>query len=58
MLACIPIGLVTQRLRDNIVYIMLKASKLMYDLMCLQYCNGGDLADYLQGALFVCVTIA
>jgi len=22
---------------------------------CLQYCNGGDLADYLQGALLLCL---
>jgi len=26
----------------------------MFDvLLCLQYCNGGDLADYLQGTVFM-----
>jgi len=32
---------------------VLEASTPVCDLMCLQYCNGGDLADYLQGVLFV-----
>ena len=25
-------------------------------LVCLQYCNGGDLADYLQGMCLICLS--